>query len=74
MYQLTEWLRLISFKISRNAKVNPLGQSLDDMLVYAKDSDSLADDRIAKISVTSPILRIGVASATQDQLKISKTK
>ena len=46
MYQVTERLRLTSFEISCNAKVKPLGQSLDGMLVYAKDYDSSADDRI----------------------------
>ena len=35
--KLPSGLRLISFEISRNAKAKPLGQSLDDMLVYAKD-------------------------------------
>ena len=54
MYQVTEQLRLISFEISRNAKAKPPGQSLDDMLVYSKDYDSSADDRILNSLETHP--------------------
>ena len=47
-------LRLISFKMSHYAKAKLLGQSLDDMLVYAKDYGSSADDQILNSFKTHP--------------------